>query len=75
MSKEEAIEKLEAANHDYAELMKERKDYIAENKRLRKGLDRIKALSELDARYEELAANILLDEVNKVAEKALKEQK
>lgn len=29
---------LEAANHDYAELMKERTDYVAENERLKKAL-------------------------------------
>ena len=31
--------KLEAANHDYAELMKERADYVAENKRLRDAMN------------------------------------
>ena len=31
----ELLKKLEAANHDYNELMKERADYVAENKRLK----------------------------------------
>lgn len=33
---------LESANHDYSELMKERTDYVAENKRTRYALEKIR---------------------------------
>ena len=41
----ELVEKLEAANHDYEELMKERTDYVAENKRLQEALAEYKTLT------------------------------
>ena len=51
----EILEKLEAANHDYEELMKERTDYVAENKRLRKLLrDAQQYIRPLDPKYKEI---------------------
>ncbi len=36
----ELIQIIKSSNHDYNELMKERKDYVAENKRLREALEK-----------------------------------
>ncbi len=38
-------EQLAAANHDYSELMKERADYIAENKMLKEDIDTLNIIN------------------------------
>ncbi len=42
---EELAEKLDSANHDCKELLKERTDYVAENKRLREVLEEVEAVA------------------------------
>jgi hypothetical protein len=58
-------EALEGAEHDYAELLKERADYVAENKRHEEALEHIELIEYPDK-------EILIAEMRSIAREALK---